>query len=172
MWRKQDEPKPSPPVPDLGISAPGSPSSHESLPRESRAAVGNVTEGISIKGEITGREDLYIDGEVEGSIHLADGNVTVGPKGRVTADIEAREILVRGKVKGNLRGRERVQIGSTGEAAGEIATRRVAIEEGAVFQGRIEVVRGEEARRTRANEKATRTEDVHPVSIRAKEGQP
>lgn len=172
MWRKQDEPKPSPPAPDLGVSAPSSPPSHEPLPRESRAAVGNVTEGISIKGEITGREDLYIDGEVEGSIHLTDGNVTVGPKGRVTADIEAREILVRGKVKGNLRGHERVQIARTGEAAGEITTRRIALEEGAVFRGRIEVVHGEEARRTRATEKATGTEDVRPISIRAKEGQP
>ncbi len=170
MWRKQDEPKPSPPAPDPVVSASRPSPSHELLPGESRAAVGNVTEGLSIKGEITGREDLFIDGEVEGSIHLTDGNVTVGPKGRVTADIEAREIIVRGKVKGNLHGRERVQISRTGEAAGEISTRRIAIEEGAVFRGKVAVVRGEEARHGRAAERATGTEDVRPITIRAKEG--
>ncbi len=172
MWRKQDEPKPSPSVPDLAMPPSVSPASPELPPRESRAAIANITEAVSIKGELTGRDDLYIDGEVQGSIRLTDGNVTIGPNGRVTAEIEAREIIIRGKVSGKLHGRERVQILRTGEATGGIVTRRIAIEEGAVFRGTIDVVRGEEARPGRAAGKATGTEDVQPISVHAKEGQP
>jgi cytoskeletal protein CcmA (bactofilin family) len=171
MWRKQDEPKPSPPTPDVVVPTPVPPQSSEPQARESRATGGSVSEAISIKGEISGREDLYVDGEVQGSIHLTDGTVTIGPQGRVTADIEAREILVRGKVTGNLHGRERVQIARTGQATGDIATRRIAIEEGAIFRGRIDVVRGEEARQARSAERATGTADVRPISIRSRDEQ-
>lgn len=109
---------------------------------------------------------------MQGSIRLTDGNVTIGPKGRVTAEIEAREIIIRGKVSGKLRGRERVQILRTGEASGDIVTRCIAIEEGAVFRGTIDVVRGEEARPGRSAGKASGTEHVRPISVHAKEGQP
>ncbi len=102
MWRKQEEPKPSSPATDLVVSpAPEQPRSLAAHPVEpGAAAAGNVSKAISFKGEISGREDLFIDGEVHGSIHITEGNVTIGPNGRVTADIEAREIFVRGKVKG------------------------------------------------------------------------
>ncbi len=171
MWRKQDEPKPSPLAPDLGVPASKSPQSPESLSREPRTAIGNVSEAISVKGEITGQEDLFIDGEVQGTIRISDGNVTVGPKGRVTADIEAREIIIRGKVKGSLRGRERVQIGRTGVATGDVVTRRIAIEEGGIFRGKVELVCAEEARAGSAGEKATGAKAVRPIPIGVKEGQ-
>ncbi len=97
--------------------------------------------------------------------------MTIGPNGRVTADIEAREVLVRGKVKGTLHGRERVQIGRTGEVAGNIATHRLSVEEGAILSGKVDVSRAEETRSSRSAEIATGTGAARPVPIRATEPQ-
>ncbi len=170
MWRKPDEPRASAPASDFVAPASRLPQSPQPLPGEPRSAFGNISEAIRVKGEITGQEDLFIDGEVQGSIRIPEGNVTVGPKGRVTADIEAREITIRGKANGNLQGRERVQIGRTGAATGDVVTRRIVIEEGAIFRGKVEVVRPEEARPSSAAEKATGTAGARPIPIRAKEG--
>lgn len=169
MWRKQDEPKPSSPA-----TTPVSelPRSLGAPPEPAGSAAGTLSKSISIKGEVTGREDLFIDGEVQGSIRITDGNVTVGPNGRVTADIEAREIIVRGKVQGSLHGRERVLIGRTGQAAGDVVTRYIIIEEGAILRGKIDVVREEESRSTRAAGKATGTETARAVPLRPKDTQP
>jgi cytoskeletal protein CcmA (bactofilin family) len=151
--------------------APEQPRNLALQPVEPGAAAGNVSKAISIKGEITGREDLFIDGEVQGSIRITDGNVTVGPNVRVTADIEAREVVVRGKVKVAVHGRERVQIGRTGEVAGDIATRRLSVEEGAILSGQVDVARTEETRSSRSAGIATGTEAARPVPIRATEPQ-
>ena len=79
---------------------------------------GRISRTLAIKGEITGSDDMFVDGDIQGKINIAEGRVTIGANGRVTADIVAREIVVQGNVKGNLHGRERVQIGSTGCARG------------------------------------------------------
>lgn len=174
MWRKQDEPKPSPTTRDPAVSPAPERTNLTTSPNEPETAVGHVSKAIVskaivIKGEVTGSEDLFIDGEVKGTIRLTDGNLTVGPNGRVTADIDAREITVQGKVTGTLRGRERVQIGRTGDAEGDIVTRRVAIEEGALFHGKIDVVRAEEARAARAAGVATSADPVRPFATASKE---
>jgi len=111
--------------------------------------VKHLTSALVIKGEITGKGDLCIDGEVTGEIRLEDGTVTIGPEGRVRADIQAREIVVRGRVEGNLIGRERVQIGASGQASGNVLTKVISIEEGAELHGEVEVTRGEEHRSPR-----------------------
>ncbi len=98
-----------------------------------------VTQGIKIKGEISGREDLFLDGTFEGKIHIADGSFTVGPNARVNAEIEAREIIVRGEVIGTLKARERVQVWSTGRVTGDMETRGIVIEDGAILRGKVEV---------------------------------
>jgi cytoskeletal protein CcmA (bactofilin family) len=92
---------------------------------------------------------LYIDGEVQGSIRLTDGRVTVGPHGKIAADVDAREVIVRGTVKGAVRGRERVEIGRTGEVRGDIATVRIAIEEGAEIHSKVEIARPDDSRNVR-----------------------
>jgi cytoskeletal protein CcmA (bactofilin family) len=84
-----------------------------------------VTQGIKIKGEVSGREDLVLDGEFEGKIHITDGIFTVGPNARINAEIEAREIIVRGEVIGTLKPRERVQVWSTGRVTGDMETRGI-----------------------------------------------
>lgn len=157
MWRKPEESKPSAPVAEVPTAPkPESVRSVAGLTAEVvQPSGGVVTSTLVIKGEIRGREDLYIDGQVQGTIHLTEGRVTVGPHGRISADVDAREIVVRGNVKGSVRGRERVEIGKTGEIYGNIATLRISIEEGAQIHSKVEITRGEEPRANRAAEKST-----------------
>lgn len=110
------------------------------LPVSGRAAA-CISQGIRIKGEITGSEDLFVDGSVEGKLNLANGSLTVGPNGAVKADVTAREVIVRGRVEGKISGRERVQLWSTGHVIGEVQTQRLAIEDGAVLRGKVEAGR-------------------------------
>jgi cytoskeletal protein CcmA (bactofilin family) len=128
---------------------------------------GVITSTLLIKGEIRGREDLYIDGEVQGTIHLTDGRVTVGPHGKISADVDAREIVVRGKVKGALRGRERVEVGRSGEIRGDIVTLRIAIEEGAQIHSKVEITRAEESRNARPTEKPSGAGAPHSLVMKA-----
>lgn len=166
MWHSKDEPKSSAPARDLVVApAPEYPRSSVPPAIEPGATAGNVSKSLTIKGEITGKEDLFIDGEVHGGIRIPEGVVTVGPNGHVTADIESREIVIRGKVKGSLRGRERVQILRTGQASGEILTPRVAIEDGALFRGKIEITRGEEVRGNRNAQKVPSKETPRPMAV-------
>ncbi len=92
-----------------------------------------------LKGEVTGSESLYIDGRVEGSINLAGNRVTVGRNGVVSANINAREIVVLGKVKGNLTASDRVDIRSDGSLTGDVVAARISIEDGAFFKGGIDI---------------------------------
>jgi cytoskeletal protein CcmA (bactofilin family) len=94
---------------------------------------------LHIKGEITGNEDLQIDGSVEGLVQLDDRKLTVGASARVTADLVAREVIVYGNVKGNLRARDRIEIKKDGSVVGDLTTARIMIEDGAYFKGSIEI---------------------------------
>ena len=145
MWRKEDgrpqnpnEISPSPmnatTPPAAGVSS-FNPAS--ALPTSSNA-VACLSQGIRIKGEITGSEDLFIDGNVEGKVTFSNAVLTVGPNASVKADINAREIVVRGRVEGKLDGSDRVQIWHTAKVNGDIRSARIAIEDGAEFRGKVE----------------------------------
>jgi cytoskeletal protein CcmA (bactofilin family) len=95
-----------------------------------------------VKGEITGNEDLHIDGSVEGLVQLEDRKLVVGASAKVTADVIAREVVVYGNVKGNLRARDRIEIKKDGSVVGDLTTARIMIEDGAYFKGSIEIDRG------------------------------
>jgi cytoskeletal protein CcmA (bactofilin family) len=116
-------------------------------PQRTAPASGNasgsasVSQGIRIRGEITGSENLYIDGQIEGKLDLGNASVTVGPNGVVKADVTAREVIVRGRVDGKVVGSERIQIASSGQIIGEIHCERIAIEDGAVLRGKVETGR-------------------------------
>ena len=149
---RNDPPSPAVPVitpvitkipPALSPVAAALPEPPAAATRVPSVSTGNVSTTLVIKGEITGREDLFIDGDVQGKIRIDGGRVTVGCNGRVTADIEAREITVQGNVRGNLQGQERVQIGPTGCARGNVITRRIFIEEGAELHGTVEITPAE-----------------------------
>ncbi len=103
---------------------------------------------LHIKGEISGNEDLQIDGSVEGLVQLDDRKLTVGASARVTADLIAREVIVYGNVKGNLRARDRIEIKKDGSVVGDLTTARIMIEDGAYFKGSIEIDKAAEAGET------------------------
>ena len=96
---------------------------------------------LHVKGEITGSEDLHIDGTVEGSVNLEDRRLTVGATAKVTADVTAREVVVFGNVKGNLKAKDRIEIKKDGSVVGDLSTARIMIEDGAYFKGSIEINR-------------------------------
>src|ERR1700723_1070839 len=98
-----------------------------------------IGKSLVIKGEVTGSESLYIDGRVEGSINLAGNRVTIGRNGVVAANITAREIVVLGKVRGNLTASDRVDIRSDGSLTGDVVAARISIEDGAFFKGGIDI---------------------------------
>ena len=103
---------------------------------------------LHVKGEITGNEDLHVDGSVEGLVQLEDRKLVVGASAKLTADVIAREVVVYGNVKGNLRARDRIEIKKDGSVVGDLTTARIMIEDGAYFKGSIEIDRGTEAGET------------------------
>jgi len=98
-----------------------------------------IGKSLVVKGELSGSESLYIDGKVEGSISLAGNRVTVGRNGQVAANITAREIVVLGKVRGNVTASDRVDIRSEGSLTGDVTAQRISIEDGAFFKGGIDI---------------------------------
>src|SRR5882724_11933363 len=94
---------------------------------------------LVIKGEITGSESLYIDGKIEGKIIMPESRVTIGRNGKVDASINAREVVVMGKVNGNIECGDRVDIRSEGSVTGDVSTVRISVEDGAILKGGIEV---------------------------------
>jgi len=108
-------------------------------PATTSGSTARLGASLHIKGEITGNEDLQIDGSVEGLVQLEDRKLTIGASARVTADIIAREVAVYGNVKGNLRARDRIEIKKDGSVVGDLTTARIMIEDGAYFKGSIEI---------------------------------
>jgi cytoskeletal protein CcmA (bactofilin family) len=98
-----------------------------------------IGKGLFIKGEIGGSESLFVDGKVEGSINLPGNRVTVGRNGQVAASITAREIVVLGKVRGNVSASDRVDIRAEGSLTGDVSAARISIEDGAFFKGGIDI---------------------------------
>jgi cytoskeletal protein CcmA (bactofilin family) len=143
MWTKQQqlaEVPGLPPAPGSGstvtpFSAPPVARPTSPTPRTS-ARLGS---SLQIKGQITGTEDLQIDGIVEGSISLRGHELTVGSTAQLKSEINAREVVVYGKVIGNLHARDRVDVKKDGSVVGDISTARISIEDGAQFKGRIEI---------------------------------
>ena len=102
-------------------------------------ATARLGPSLHIKGEISGNEDLTIEGTVEGLVQLDERKLTVGATAKCTADIIAREVVVYGSVKGNLRAKDRIEIKKDGSVNGDLTTARIMIEDGAYFKGSIEI---------------------------------
>jgi len=174
MWKPTNQPtttptgRPSEPMSSTPTAASTGPSSvsevSPSAPRPVSASTADqatIGKSLVIKGEVTGSESLYIDGRVEGSINLAGNRVTVGRNGVVAANINAREIVVLGKVRGNLTASDRVDIRSDGSLTGDVVAARISIEDGAFFKGGIDIRKagqkpnGEEGKASSAPETAS-----------------
>ena len=151
MWKPTNQPQ-SPARPNEPerptTSTPSAPAMTASEPVAPRpvttttADQATIGKSLVIKGEVTGSESLYIDGRVEGSINLSGNRVTVGRNGVVSANINAREIVVLGKVRGNLTASDRVDIRSDGSLTGDVIAARISIEDGAFFKGGIDIRKG------------------------------
>jgi cytoskeletal protein CcmA (bactofilin family) len=149
MWKPNQPgnstPTPSEPVRPSVSSTPA----HEPTPAARPSAASSSTnaptdqatigKSLVVKGEVTGSESLYIDGKVEGAINLPGNRVTVGRNGQVSANISAREVVVLGKVKGNINASDRVDIRSEGALTGDVIAQRISIEDGAFFKGGIDI---------------------------------
>lgn len=101
----------------------------------------HIGRSVVVKGELSGSEDLFIDGQVEGTIELKGNSLTIGPHGQVKANINAKDVTVQGKLDGNIQASQRAELKKTAVAVGDIVTQRVAIEDGAFFKGKVEIQR-------------------------------
>ena len=157
MWnrRKEEEPPLRPaaaPPTSTELAKEGIPMStlptRPSEPRVETPRSGNAVIGRSVvlKGQIQGREDLTIDGEVEGTVELQEHRLTIGPNGKVVATIKAREVIVLGTVQGNIETREKIKIRKEAKLVGDIRTARIVVEDGAYFKGNIDILRAEVAK--------------------------
>jgi cytoskeletal protein CcmA (bactofilin family) len=104
-----------------------------------RGDVGHIGKSVVIRGELTGSEDLYLDGEIEGTINLRDHKLVIGPNGKIRAAITAREVVVHGRVEGNVGGSQRVELKRASTMIGDISTHRIVIEDGALFKGAVDI---------------------------------
>ena len=156
MWgnKKPDEPQPAQPEAkkNLPTNQPPKPAqatwegttamstvAMRPLGSNTAGATARLGASLHVKGEITGNEDLLIDGSVEGLVQLDERKLTVGATAKLTADIIAREVVVYGTVKGNLRAKDRIEIKKDGSVNGDLTTARISIEDGAYFKGSIEI---------------------------------
>ncbi len=108
----------------------------------------NIGRSLVIKGEITGAESLFIDGRVEGTIHFPENRVTIGRNGNVAANIVAKEVVIMGKVQGNVECADRLDIRNEGLLSGDVITHRISVEEGAILKGGVEVRHPEKKEQT------------------------
>ena len=149
MWKPNQTGPNSPSTPEPARPAPpaSTPTSFDPAVRPApgagpAAASGEqatIGKSLVVKGEVSGSESLFIDGKVEGAINLPGNRVTVGRNGQVAANIMAREVVVLGKVRGNISASDRVDIRSEGSLTGDVAAARISIEDGAYFKGGIDI---------------------------------
>jgi cytoskeletal protein CcmA (bactofilin family) len=141
MWDKRDE------NPAVGHSGP---------------ALTQIGKSLKLQAEIRGGEDLFIDGEVIGSIELNGKSLTVGPNGRVQADVQAQSITILGQLDGNVRATDTVELRKTGTFRGNTITARIIIEEGAVFRGSVDIVKPGETANAEVSDKKPVVREAKP----------
>jgi cytoskeletal protein CcmA (bactofilin family) len=100
----------------------------------------HIGRSVFIRGELSGSEDIYVDGQVEGNIQLSGNSLTVGPNGRIRANITAKNVMVSGSVEGNIDAGGSTDMRKSAVVKGDVRTRRIAIEEGAYFTGKLEIL--------------------------------
>jgi len=107
------------------------------------SGLAQIGKSVVVKGELSGSEDLYVDGQVEGSIALKGNSLTVGPNGQVKASVDAKGVVVQGKLDGNIQASDRVDLRKSAIVTGDISAQRISIEEGAYLKGKVEIQRSD-----------------------------
>jgi len=144
MWKREEAPRP--PQPAVPQPAPP-PVVHQSVaprvepvqPVQQEKTNVNIGKSVIIKGELSGSEDLTIEGQVEGKIELRQNVLTIGPNARIKAQVLARAVVVEGTVQGNITTSEKIEIRDKGSVEGDLSSPRVAIADGAHFRGSIDM---------------------------------
>jgi cytoskeletal protein CcmA (bactofilin family) len=180
MWKPNQTGPNSPATPEPARPTPpaAAPTSYDTgaarptagAPATAAAVTGEqatIGKSLVVKGEVSGSESLYIDGKVEGAINLPGNRVTVGRNGQVAANIMAREVVVLGKVRGNINASDRVDIRSEGSLTGDVAAARISIEDGAYFKGGIDIRKPGDAKGN-ASTSTTSTAAAEPALAEAK----
>ena len=149
MWKPSNTPSTPAPSPEpqrpayaqstMPVTTSRTPPRRASAPPASTQDQSTIGKSLVIKGEVAGSESLYIEGRVEGSINLPGNCVTVGRNGVVSANITARDIVVLGKVRGNMNASDRFDIRNEGSLTGDVVAQRISIEDGAFFKGGIDI---------------------------------
>ena len=132
---------------------------------EAPRGVATIGKSVVLKGQVFSREDLYIDGEVDGTIELLEHRLTVGPHAKVSAAIKAREVVIMGSVRGNIEATDKIDIRKDAKLVGDIKTARIVIEDGAYFKGSIDIQKPEVGRALAASK-------PQPAAVAAGAGQP
>jgi len=160
MWsRKKDEeysPKPAytPPAEQAregGVPASPAVRTETDYRTGSQATIGK---SVIIKGQIYSREDLFLDGEFEGTVELQEHRLTIGPNGKVQANVKAREIVIIGTIHGNIDASDKVEIRKEARLVGDIRTTRISIDDGAYFKGSIDIQKADVAKQAASGPKA------------------
>jgi cytoskeletal protein CcmA (bactofilin family) len=147
MWKREESPRPPQPV--VPPTAPP-PVAHQSTtprvepmqpvqPVQQEKSIVNIGKSVIIKGELSGSEDLTIEGQVEGKIELRQNVLTIGPNAKIKAQVLARAVVVEGTVQGNIAASEKIEIRDKGSVEGDLSSPRVAIADGAHFRGSIDM---------------------------------
>jgi len=171
MWNKKPEEQSAPPatpaapafkpaaaMPVQGLteprkeSTPMSTAAFKSPEVDSSRSSATIGKAVKIIGQIYSKEDLYVDGDVEGTIECQDNKLTVGPNGKLQAGVRAREVVVLGQIKGNVESNERIDIRKDARLVGDIKTARIVIEDGAYFKGSIDIVKPDAAKAAAATQ--------------------
>ena len=147
MWKRDESVKPTTPPPPATPAAPVAPvavpsaAQHNDVRTQIERDKVNIGKSVVIKGELSGSEDLTIEGHCEGRIELRDNVLTIGPNGKIRAEVFAKSVIVLGEVVGNVTASEKVDIRDNGSVDGDIISPRVAIAEGAHFRGSVDMQR-------------------------------
>ena len=148
MWKRDESVKPTTPPPPAPAASPAAPAvaapggQHHDVRTQIERDKVNIGKSVVIKGELSGSEDLTIEGHCEGRIELRDNVLTIGPNGKIRAEVFAKAVVVLGEVVGNVTASEKVDIRDNGSVDGDIISPRVAIAEGAHFRGSVDMQRG------------------------------
>jgi cytoskeletal protein CcmA (bactofilin family) len=186
MWKRDEAAKPGSPAQPAPSSAPVTPAAPAAAPEAARSQpitsvdthrglekTVNIGKSVIIKGELNGSEDLTIEGQVEGKIELRQNVLTIGPNGKIKAQVFAKSVIILGEVTGNVTATEKVDIRDNGSVDGDIAAPRVAIAEGAHFRGSIDMQRtGAKAGDAKGGETKTEQKPATPAAATANQPTP
>jgi cytoskeletal protein CcmA (bactofilin family) len=183
MWNKKRDEEPSrpsynpPPQPATPAPAANSIETRRDTPvssmpparfePESRGGSATIGKAVKVVGQIYSKEDLFVDGEVEGTVEALDHKLTIGPNGIMRAGIKAREVAVLGSVQGNVEATDKIEIRKDAKVVGDIKTARIIIEDGAYFKGAIDIVKPEPAKAKPAPQAAPPAAAAAPVAAGA-----